>query len=430
MTEMNDDKEYLDLVKNLQSGSFYKSEEVKNNVDRQYLDLLKDILLHGNVKETRSGKVYSIFGRSMRFNLKEGLPMLTTKKMFGKGVIHELLWFLKGNTNIKYLVDNGVHIWDDDAYRWYKELIDKNVEPNTNHRFKVFNDNGEEIYTTNNSNKIKLDKETFLCFVKAGAKLRISYKLPERDLWVKRNVNYRFGDLGPVYGKQWRKFGKKHIDQVQNIIDALKNNPDDRRMILTGWNPDVLDEVALPACHTFSQFYTRPLSNAERITVWYNMFNLNEELYDTDPNSVKSEEYKLHKDYFHYNTLSEEELIKIIDERYDVPKRELSLSFYCRSQDYLLGTPFNLLSYGILCHIIANVCNMTVGDLVYFAGDVHVYANQINGVKEQITRKGYHNLPKLVIKRKLDSIDDISYDDFEIKDYHSDPVIKMPLSVG
>lgn len=370
-----------------------------NNVDKQYLALMRDILENGSLKHTRAGDTLSVFGKSMEFNLQEGFPLLTTKRMHYKGIFHELLWFLKGDTNIKYLIENGVHIWDDDAYRWYKELIDRSVEPNTNHRFKIFNDKGEVLYNTNNSNKIKLDKETFLNFVKVGAKLKIRYRFPEQSLWIKRNINYRFGDLGPVYGKQWRKFGKKNVDQINNIINSLKNNPDDRRMLCVAFNPDVLGEVALPPCHVMFQFYSRELTQTERNVL----------LQGHNPNKE----------------LPMEELDKL-----DIPKRELSLSFNMRSNDFCLGNPYNIASYALLCHIIADICNMSVGKLIFFGGDVHIYTNQLEGCEEQLKREGYDELPTLIIKRKLENVDDITIDDFEIRGYKADSAIKFPLSVG
>lgn len=203
-----------------------------NNVDKQYLDLLQDILDNGVYKETRAGFVKSVFGRQMRFNMKDGLPILTTKKVFTKGVIHELLWFLKGDTNIKYLVDNNVHIWDDDAYRVYLEIC---------------------------NTEIKMTKEEFLEAVKEGK----TYAFPTKKEGILKY--YKAGDLGPIYGHQWRKQGEKQIDQIQNIIDMLKTNPDDRRMICMAWNTFDFDKMALPPCHYGFQVYTRKLTPIERL---------------------------------------------------------------------------------------------------------------------------------------------------------------------
>lgn len=418
-----------------------------NNVDKQYLELMQDIIDNGVEKETRSGKVRSVFGRTMRFNLKDGLPLLTTKKVYYKGIIHELLWFLKGDTNIKYLVDNNVHIWDDDAFRWFKSKI---FETTTNDPYDFYdsyaytveiNDEAKKtlsfelqmwvdvLYSNPDKLKESLTKEQFIELVKADC------YIAKRCFNGGRSMSdyeiYRFGDLGPVYGKQWRGFGNKNVDQIKTLIDTLKTNPNDRRMVITGWNPDVFGEIALPACHMFSQFWTRELTNEERIGLFYEKYNLNEELFNFEKTGLKehSKEYYLYKEYTDKN-ITEQVFIDYIDRMDNIPKYELSLSFYCRSQDAPLGTPYNIASYAVLCHIIANICNMTVGDLIYNAGDVHIYENQLEGCKEQLERKGYDELPKLVIKRQLTDIDDIKYDDFEIINYKSDPAIKFPLSVG
>lgn len=321
-----------------------------NNVDKQYLDLLKDILDNGIEKETRAGKVKSVFGRMMHFNLKEGLPILTTKKMYAKGIIHELLWFLKGDTNIKYLVDNNVHIWDDDAYRYYCELIKKNNDK-------------EKIYSAIKPNIVEfLSKEEFLQNVKNNVEILLSYG------------NYTFGDLGPVYGKQWRSFGVTETDQIQNIINTLKTNPDDRRMLCVTFNPDVVNKVALPPCHTMIQFYTKPLANG---------------------------------------------------------KRELSCMWSQRSVDAPLGLGFNVLSYSLLTHMIAQVCDMEIGEVICSLGDCHIYLNQLDGVKEQLTRNPHKfDLPFLELNPMIKNIDDFKYEDFKIINYQSYDKIQMPLSVG
>lgn len=321
-----------------------------NNVDKQYLDLLKDILDNGIEKETRAGKVKSVFGRMMHFNLKEGLPILTTKKMYAKGIIHELLWFLKGDTNIKYLVDNNVHIWDDDAYRYYCELIKKNNDK-------------EKIYSAIKPNIVEfLSKEEFLQNVKNNVEILLSYG------------NYTFGDLGPVYGKQWRSFGVTETDQIQNIINTLKTNPDDRRMLCVTFNPDVVNKVALPPCHTMIQFYTKPLANG---------------------------------------------------------KRELSCMWSQRSVDAPLGLGFNVLSYSLLTHMIAQVCDMEIGEVICSLGDCHIYLNQLDGVKEQLTRDPHKfDLPFLELNPMIKNIDDFKYEDFKIINYQSYDKIQMPLSVG
>ena len=343
-----------------------------NNVDKQYLDLLQDILENGTYKNTRAGWVKSVFGRTMRFNLKEGLPLLTTKKVFYKGIIHELLWFLSGNTNIKYLVDNNVHIWDDDAYRWYLEL-------------------SKEC-------KKQLTKEEFLEYVKNPT----SFALPtDKDSILK---HYKPGDLGPIYGHQWRKQGKKQIDQIQNIINMLKTNPDDRRMICMAWNTNDFDDMALPPCHYGFQVYTRVLSNFERL----------EWLWE-------------HSDgeYDEWKTASEEKLDEL-----NVPKRELSLMFNMRSNDFCCGNPYNISQYSMLAYMFCEVCNMVPGELIYVGGDIHVYENHFEPAKEQLQRKGSDRLPILRFARNINNIDDFKFEDFIIENYSPDPTIKYPLNVG
>lgn len=356
--------------------------------DFQYHNILSDILNNGSFKDNRTGVgSISLFGKTMEIDLKEGFPLLTTKKMFYKGIIHELLWFLRGETNIKYLVDNNVHIWDDDAYRFYCEKIEKEKR-----LVEYFNENDSEFYKMRYNENVS--KEEFIEKVKNRCELTfiddITYKdnifgestLAYIDSLLKGLGNYNFkfskyvfGDLGPVYGKQWRSFGESGFDQISDIITKLKTDPDNRRILLTGYNPDVLDEIALPPCHILAQFYTTRINGGD--------------------------------------------------------DRELSCLFYCRSQDFPLGTPFNIASYALLTHIIANICDMSVGKLIYVGGDCHIYLNQLNGVSEQLLRDPYKfPMPKLKIRRKIYDVSELTYDDFEIDGYESYDKIDIPLSVG
>lgn len=336
----------------------------ENNVDSQYLNLVNRIINEGVEKDTRAGKTRSIFGVQLRFNLKEGLPMLTTKKMFAKGVIHELLWFLKGDTNIKYLVENGVHIWDDDAYRYYRDTI-----------------KGPELTKEKFIEKV-LKGEKYVWTEEHNGWSDEYYPVPS---YGSTHI-YRYGDLGPVYGKQWRNFGG--VDQIKEVIEKLRNNPDDRRIMLSAWNVGEIKDMALPPCHYCCQFYTKKLPNG---------------------------------------------------------KRELSCMFQMRSNDAILGLPFNILSYSILTHMIAQCCDMEVGELIFSGGDVHIYENQVEIYeKEQKNRNPHmYALPKLIIKPMIigrsDSeittvdktdIDSFEYSDFEIVGYKSYPTVKYPLSVG
>lgn len=362
-----------------------------NKADKCYIGLLNDIMENGVEKKTRAGDVLSVFGRQLRFDLKEGFPLLTTKKVFMKGITHELLWFLQrpfnshGSMNIEYLARNGVHIWDDDAYRWYGEWIDKHiVKPvNMDYEFIVCSsddDGGErppyEYWMFGEDKKndlewlINMSKEEFLDLVYQRVEIRV-YTGMLYDI-------YRFGDLGPIYGKQWRSFGSAlntfhGIDQIKKIIETLKTNPNDRRMLCIAFNPAAIDEMALPPCHVMFQFYAREISPG---------------------------------------------------------KYGLSCMWTQRSVDVCCGLPFNIASYALLTHIIAHLVGMIPDELVGSLGDCHIYKNHIDGVNEQLKRFGSDTLPTLKIKRKVESIEDFKYDDFEILNYNPDPPIKYQLNVG
>ena len=367
-----------------------------NNIDKQYIDLLKDILKNGTKKTDRTGTgTLSVFGRQIRHKMSEGFPLLTTKKMYTKGIITELLWFLRGDTNIKYLVDNDCHIWDGDAYKRYENL----------HPEYIRGEYGEE-----NMNFNYLSKEEFINKIKTD------------DEFAKK-----WGELGPIYGKQWRSWNTpekcksgdlvewpnddrlrwpmivyKQIDQITNLIRDLKTNPDSRRLMVSAWNVGELDQMVLPPCHYGFQVYTRELSLEERVSIWDKKFL----------DKVKPEDSMDNLDLDGDN----------------IPTRAISLMWNQRSVDTPLGLPFNIASYGLLLEIIAKMVNMVPDELIGNLGDTHIYLNQIDGVKEQITREGFE-LPKLKI---LDSqVDDIAHyeiSDFEIIGYKSQPTIKYPLS--
>lgn len=346
---------------------YLKQNGINNHVDEQYLNLVNDVLEHGVEKDTRAGKTLSLFGKQLRFNLKEGLPMLTTKKMFAKGVIHELLWFLKGDTNIKYLVDNGVHIWDDDAYRYYLTLVDKHNEATQTE---------PEHDWFKRTAMAKLSKEEFMEKVKEGAKTWIVVDKKAYIMSFLPNAfeyEYQFGYLGPVYGHQWRNW--RGVDQVKDVINKLHNSPDDRRIMISAWNVDEIKDMALPPCHYSCQFYTKKLENG---------------------------------------------------------KRELSCMWNMRSNDLCCGLPFNILSYAILTHLIAQCCDMEVGELIYNGGDIHIYKNHIETYnKEQKNRNPHlYALPQLQLNKDIKEIDKFTYDDIKIIGYKSYPAVKYELNVG
>ena len=339
-----------------------------NKLDLDYQNLLRDILDNGVEKKDRTGTgTISVFGRQIRHKMNDGFPLLTTKKMAWKTMVTELLWFLKGDTNIKYLVDNNCHIWDGDAYKAFLQ----NHPPHDHLETK------EEFI-----NKIKTDDEF-------------------AEEW---------GELGPIYGAQWRKWDG--IDQIQEIIDILKTNPDSRRMLVSAWNVNYLDEMTLPPCHYGFQVYTKELSDDEK---WeqYIKSGLNIEINGT-PLELK-----------HMGTPFYPK---------SLPQRAISLMYNARSQDVPLGTPFNIASYALLLEIIAKEVNMIPDELITNMGDCHIYLNQIEGIKEQLIREPYP-LPKLVISEDVNftgTIDEFlnscSISDFKIQGYQSHPTIKIPLS--
>ena len=263
---------------------------------RQYLGLMREILEHGTSKSDRTGTgTRSVFGRQLRFDLREGFPLVTTKKLHLRSIIYELLWFLNGDTNIKYLKDNGVSIWDE---------------------------------------------------------------------WADEN-----GELGPVYGHQWRSWPApdgRHIDQITQVLQQIRQKPDSRRHIVTAWNPAEVDKMALPPCHALFQFY--------------------------------------------------------------VADGRLSCQLYQRSADYFLGVPFNIASYALLTHLFAQQCDLQPGEFVWTGGDVHIYSNHVEQAQLQLSRTPYP-MPSLVIKRKPDDLFSYRFEDFEIVNYNAHPSIKAPIAV-
>jgi thymidylate synthase len=311
-----------------------------NKLDKQYTDLLQDILDNGVRKEDRTGTgTISVFGRQIRHDMKDGFPLLTTKKMPWKVIVTELLWFLRGDTNIKYLVDNGCNIWNGDAYKNYEKEWAKENPP--------FAGQNNEPWLTQEEfiNKIKTDDD----FAKD------------------------FGELGPIYGKQWRawkqedvfgwgyKEGEVLIDQIQNLINDLKTNPDSRRLMVNAWNVGELDQMVLPPCHYGFQVYTRELSLEERL-------NLSSIV-------IGEEKIRTHED----------NLARV--DKLNIPTRAISLMWNQRSVDTFLGLPFNIASYGLLLEILAKEVNMVPDQLIGNLGDVHLYSNHIDAAKEQIGRE-------------------------------------------
>lgn len=304
---------------------------------KQYLELLEDIKKNGVKKSNRTGvDQIGVFGRQLRFDLNKGFPAVTTKKLFMRGIIHELIWFLQGSTNIKYLVDNDVHIWDEWPYRAYLLSQGKRVPKSDS---KVWNEGIKKFIE-----KIKTDAK----FAK------------------------KYGELGPVYGYQWRNWPTpdgKHIDQISRVIETIKNNPDSRRIIVSAWNVADIDEMSkagIPPCHLLFQFF--------------------------------------------------------------VADGKLSCQTYQRSADTFLGVPFNIASYALLTMMMAQVTGLKPGDFVHTFGDTHLYLNHLEQVDLQLSRRP-KSLPKMKLNPKIKNIDDFKFENFELVDYDPHPAIYAPIAV-
>ena len=360
-----------------------------NNLDGQYQLLLQEILDNGVRKSDRTGTgTISLFGKQIRHKMNTGFPLITTKKMAWKTLVTELLWFLRGETNIRYLIENGCHIWDGDAYQNYLKNSSTSLDG------------------------MHLSKDEFI------------YHVKDNKEWGEK-----WGELGPIYGKQWRnwKEGKyttplgldgpsiweEGIDQIQNLINELKINPDSRRLMVNAWNVGELDQMILPPCHYGFQIYTRKLEGEEMWSL------LRKKVGD-------AQFHRMVEDLAPFGGGLSEEL-----EVYNIPKRAISLMWNQRSVDTFLGLPFNIASYGLLLEIIAREVNMMPDELIGNLGDVHLYTNHTDQAKEQITRKSFR-LPTLKINEGGPSIiTETKYwkpEDFTVGDYQSHPSIKAPLS--
>jgi len=414
-----------------------------NNLDKQYTDLLQDILDNGVKKNTRNGEVLSIFGRQIRHKMSDGFPLLTTKKIPLRLIATELLWFLQGSTNIKFLVDNDCHIWDGDAYKNYTKYPLATIH---DHHTNILYQNRDKGWCLLNGRSIvsphptrHLTQEEFINKIKTD------------DEFAKK-----WGELGPIYGKQWRSWEtyelsnhntyvsrdgmmnyRKHkydveikqIDQIANLINDLKTNPDSRRLMVNSWNVGELDQMTLPPCHYGFQVYTRELSMEERhqlaLPIWKEKYGPLADM--MVPTNVDNTPYK-------------------------IPTRTISLIWNQRSVDTFLGLPFNIASYGLLLEIIAKAVNMVPDELIGNLGDTHLYSNHIEQAKEQIGRDRFE-LPTLNINTEfwpyeggecgegpLDAVkvfeafNDENFcrclleEDLQLSNYQSHPSIKAPLS--
>ena len=343
---------------------------------KQYLALMQDILDNGVVKKDRTGVgTLSVFGRQLRFDLKEGFPLVTTKKVHLKSIIHELLWFLNGDTNVKYLQENGVKIWNE----WSDE--EGNLGPVYGKQWREWRD----------------------CKVVECHDVKRTQQLMQRG--------YKYIGNMKEDGTTYLVYEKAH-DQISKVIQQLREDPDSRRIIVSAWNVGDLDDMALNPCHNYFQFYTTEMTLLERLD-WYEA---------NEPEKFANAPLINHED------IDDEERLHETLDREGIPRRKLSCFYMMRSNDYLLGAPFNVASYALLTHMIAQQLNMVPDELVYSGVDVHLYSNHLEQAKLQLTREPYP-LPKLVIKRKPDSIFDYKYEDFELAGYQSHDTIKAPIAV-
>lgn len=343
---------------------------------KQYLALMQDILDNGVIKKDRTGVgTLSVFGRQLRFDLKEGFPLVTTKKVHLKSIIHELLWFLNGDTNVKYLQENGVKIWNE----WANE--EGNLGPVYGKQWREWRD----------------------------CKVVECHDVGRTQQLMQRGYKY-IGNIKED-GTTYLVYEKAH-DQISKVIQQLREDPDSRRIIVSAWNVADLDDMALNPCHNYFQFYTTEMTLLERLD-WYEV---------NEPEKFASAPLINHED------IDDEERLHETLDREGIPRRKLSCFYMMRSNDYLLGAPFNVASYALLTHMIAQQLNMVPDELVYSGVDVHLYSNHLEQAKLQLTREPYP-LPKLVIKRKPDSIFDYKYEDFELVGYQAHPHIAAPVAV-
>jgi thymidylate synthase len=385
-----------------------------NQADSEYFKLAELVLSKGRIKNNRTKfKTIGVFGAQARFDLQEGFPLLTTKKVFFKGIVHELLWFIKGDTNIKYLVDNNVHIWDEWAYAKYLKSPVQGL-----------------IYSDVNLTKTKYHTPTVGMFDHL-TQAEFIEKIKNDNGFAKK-----WGELGEgTYGGMWRKFpvesegvyklGKSEkdidfsglsyahsdhpklvVDQLQKVIDKLKNSPDDRRIIVSAWHPYWVDHCALPPCHVLFQFHTEELTLEEREDL---LFKLTGNSYDR------------------YNSVGDL-LLEEICNKYNIPTRRLNCQLYQRSCDLFLGVPFNIASYSLLTCMLAQVSNMVAGEFIHTYGDLHIYENHVDQIKLQMSREP-KKLPTLKLNPNIDNLFNFKFEDINIENYDPHPAIKGEVAV-
>lgn len=365
----------------------------------QYKELLQHILDKGYTKADRTGVgTISTFGYQCRFDLKEGFPIVTEKRTAFKMAITELIWMIGGwmkqpeyqgyqRTNIKFLLDNNCKIWTKWPYKAYCETP------------------LEDLFINQWSRQIGY------ALIGPYPTRHFTQEEFEQKIIDDKEFALKFGDLGPVYQKQWRDFEGKtqRVDQLEEMIDKLKNKPDDRRNLSSYWNPTELDQMLLPPCHMMHQVWTRELDLTHRLIL-------------ADSNVIGDlDTIKL------LEVIPENELIKKLDEN-NIPKRAISLQMYQRSSDCFLGVPFDWVWYGALTHILADMSNMVVDEFIWVSGDTHLYLNSIEETNQVLSLPTYQ-YPKFNIKRKVEKIEDYKIEDFELIDYKCGPTIKVAVAV-
>lgn len=373
-----------------------------NQTDKEYFRLLELVLEKGRIKKNRTGvDTLGVFGAQARFNLQEEFPLLTTKKVFFKGIVHELLWFIKGDTNIKYLVDNNVHIWNEWAYAKYLK------SPAQGYVYADVDTTKTKYHTPSVGMFDHLTQDEFIEKIKT-----------DNDFAAK------WGELGEgTYGGMWRNFpyaiegdrksydedgelcyGKGTVDQLKKVVDKLKSNPDDRRLLVSAWHPYWVDHCSLPPCHVLFQFHTEELTEEERLNLL--------------PENIKRQ--VIAGKYDEPNSL-------VLDQ-YNIPKRRLNCQLYQRSADLGLGTPFNIASYSLLLMMMGQVVNMVPGEFIYTLGDLHIYENHIEALKKQMQLNSF-KAPKVELNPEVTDLFKFKYDDIKLINYVSQPTIKMEVAV-
>lgn len=396
-----------------------------NKVDTEYFRVVNDILTNGRLKKNRTGiDTIGIFGAQAKYDINlNAFPILTTKKVHFPAILHELIWFIKGDTNIKYLVDNNVRIWNEWAYKRYKDTS------NIGQDYRIFYGHLGEVDETGLTKKFadegnygpnglmllhgatarKYTQDEFIQKIKDCPKYDIT-----SNNWNDARFAIEWGELGEgTYGGMWRKFpyydGEAidpqvgYVDQLQKVVDKLKSNPDDRRMIVSAWHPYWVDHCALPPCHCLFHFNTEELTFEERVELY--MDSLPDDLgYTSGP-------------------VSEQDLVDK-----NIPKRRLNCLLYQRSCDFFLGVPFNITSYALLTAMIAHCVNMVPGTFTHTYGDAHVYTNHIEQFKTQMAREP-KALPKLWINPEVKNLFAFKYEDIRLENYDPHPPIKGVVAV-